>query len=57
MIEVVEDKARRRLWSDPDTKGWLETRLAELEAGTSTPFTVAEELLARSKDLLTGTSK
>ncbi len=56
VVEVVEDKARRRLWSDEDTRIWLESRLPELEAGTSTPFAVADALLKRSGDLLTRTS-
>jgi LAO/AO transport system kinase len=57
VVEVVEDKARRRLWADAATRDWLEERLPELEAGTSTPFAVADALLARSGDLLTRTSQ
>lgn len=56
VVEVVEDKARRRLWDDPGTRQWLEERLPELESGRATPFTVADQLLARSADLLTRTS-
>ncbi|MES2177784.1 MAG: methylmalonyl Co-A mutase-associated GTPase MeaB [Gemmatimonadota bacterium] len=56
VVEVVEDKARRRLWSDAETTQWLETRLGELESGTATPFGIANDLLARSADLLTRTS-
>ncbi len=56
VVEVVEDKARRRLWNDAGTRQWLEERLPELEAGRATPFTVADDLLARSADLLTRTS-
>jgi LAO/AO transport system kinase len=53
VVEVVEDKARRRLWSDAATNEWLEERLPDLEAGTATPFAIADDLLARSADLLT----
>ncbi len=53
VVEVVEDKARRRLWSDAATNQWLEERLPDLEAGTATPFAIADDLLARSADLLT----
>jgi LAO/AO transport system kinase len=53
VVEVVEEKARRRLWDDIGTNRWLEDRLPDLEAGTATPFAVANELLARSADLLT----
>ena len=32
----------------------IEARLPELEAGTATPFQIADALLARSADLLSG---
>jgi LAO/AO transport system kinase len=53
VVEVVEDKVRRRLWTDAATNQWLEDRLPELESGTATPFAIADDLLARSADLLT----
>jgi LAO/AO transport system kinase len=56
VVEVVEDKTRRRLWSDAATNQWLEDRLPELETGSATPFAIANDLLARSVDLLTRTS-
>jgi LAO/AO transport system kinase len=56
VVEVVEDKTRRRLWADADTNAWLEERLADLETGRATPFGIADALLARSVDLLTRTS-
>jgi len=56
VVEVVEQRVRRRLWSDPGTGSWLDDQLPALERGTTTPFTVADALLARSRDLLTGTS-
>ena len=55
VIEVAEDRVRRRLWNDPDTNRWLDERLPELESGEETPFAVADALLARSTDLLTRT--
>ncbi|MEP6622627.1 MAG: methylmalonyl Co-A mutase-associated GTPase MeaB [bacterium] len=54
VIEVVEDKARRRLWSDDATNQWIDDRLGDLESGASTPFGVANDLLARSASLLAG---
>ena len=57
VVEVVEDKTRRRLWGDADTNAWLEDRLPELETGAATPFGIADALLARSTDLLTRTSR
>ncbi len=56
VVEVVEDKTRRRLWADAATNQWLEERLRDLETGASTPFAIADDLLARSADLLTRTS-
>jgi LAO/AO transport system kinase len=56
VVEVVEDKLRRRLWADAATAAWIDSRLGELETGASTPFSLADALLARSGDLLTRTS-
>ncbi|MBA3670494.1 MAG: methylmalonyl Co-A mutase-associated GTPase MeaB [Gemmatimonadaceae bacterium] len=56
VVEVVESKARQRLWSDAGTNAWLEGRLSEMEDGTATPFAIADELLSRSADTLTRTS-
>ena len=56
VVEVAEDKARRRLWGDADTNAWIEERLPSLETGESTPFAIADALLARSGNLLTGTT-
>lgn len=46
VVEIVEQKVRERLWRDPDTSGWVDAQLAPLEAGTTTPFAVADALLA-----------
>lgn len=56
VVEVVEQRVRGRLWGDDGTGAWLDAQLPALEAGAATPFTVAEALLARSGDLLTGTT-
>jgi LAO/AO transport system kinase len=56
VVEVVEDKVRRRLWGNAATNAWLEERLPELENGTATPFAIADDLLARSADLLRQTT-
>jgi len=55
VVEVVETKVRRRLWSDDATNRWLDEWLRELESGGTNPFAVADELLARSANLLTNT--
>ena len=54
VVEVAEDRVHRRLWTDPATNRWLDERLPALESGEATPFAVADALLARSADLLTG---
>ena len=54
VVDVVEAKTRQRLWSDHETSAWLEARLPQLESGAATPFEIADALLARSADLLSG---
>ena len=57
VVEVAEHKVRRRLWHDAATQAWLDDQLPRLEQGGGTPFAVADELLARSGDLMTGGSR
>lgn len=45
VVEVAERKMRRRLWGDPTTTQWLESRVDDLESGTVTPYVVADQLL------------
>ena len=54
VTEVVSERVRSRLWEDSGTIAWLDAQLDDLEAGTATPFSVADELLRRSGPLLTG---
>ena len=54
VVEVAESRVRRRLWSSAPLVAWLEEQLPDLEAGARNPFEVADALLARSGDLLTG---
>jgi LAO/AO transport system kinase len=56
VVEVVEQRVRARLWTDAETARWLDAQIPALEAGAETPFTVADALLARSADLLKGTT-
>jgi LAO/AO transport system kinase len=53
VVETVEQKVRHRLWRDAATNTWLDAQLAALEAGTTTPFAVADELLRTSGHLVT----
>ena len=43
-----------RLWLDAPTNTWLDGQMPMVESGASTPFAVADALLARSGTLLTG---
>ena len=54
VVAVVEQRVRRRLWSDAATAAWIEERIPELESGVTTPYAVAEALLLRSGDLIAG---
>ena len=54
VVAVVEERVRRRLWSDPELSSWLDAQLPDLESGAIHPFGVADALLARSGHLVTG---
>ncbi len=54
VVEAADRRMRRRLWDGPVTMGWLEERVDEMEAGTVTPLAVADELLAKHGNLVTG---
>jgi LAO/AO transport system kinase len=54
VVDVVEHRVRRRLWTDAATGAWLDAQIPDLEAGRTSPYDVAEALLARSGALLSG---
>lgn len=54
VVEVVAERIRGRLWGDEATNAWVDARLAALENGSETPFSVADALLRQSGSLLTG---
>lgn len=56
VTEVAERKVRQRLWRDADTTAFVSARVEAMENGTDTPFAVADALLARSGDLIAGTT-
>ena len=56
VIEVVESRVRRRLWSDAPLVAWLDEQLPDLEAGSRNPFEIADALLVRSANLFTRTT-
>lgn len=54
IVEVAEDRLRRRLWSDAGTQAFIDAALPALERGEATPFAIADALLARSATLMAG---
>ena len=54
VVDVAEQRIRKRLWNDPATNAWIDGRIPELESGGTTPYAVADALLAQSGPLLTG---
>jgi LAO/AO transport system kinase len=54
IVEVAEERLRRRLWSDHETQAFIEAALPALERGETTPFAIADALLARSAPLMAG---
>jgi len=54
IVEVAEDRLRRRLWSDRETQAFIDDALPGLERGETTPFAIADALLARSATLMAG---
>jgi LAO/AO transport system kinase len=57
VVDVVEQRMRRRLWTDARTAEWLDARIPDLESGSVTPYAVADALLALSGRLLTGAER
>ncbi len=54
IVEVAEERLRRRLWGDAETQAFLDAALPALERGETTPFAIADALLARSAPLMAG---
>jgi LAO/AO transport system kinase len=57
VVEVAERRMKHRLWDEPATMRWLETKVDDLEAGKVTPVAVADSLLAEHGNLVTGAVK
>jgi LAO/AO transport system kinase len=53
VVDAVDRRMRNRLWHDDEATGWIQSRIADLEAGATTPFSVADELLATHGHLVT----
>ncbi|MFN8667367.1 MAG: methylmalonyl Co-A mutase-associated GTPase MeaB [Gemmatimonadaceae bacterium] len=55
ILEVAEQRLRRRVWDDAGIRAFIDDALPAVEAGTSTPFGIADELLRRGAGILTRT--
>jgi LAO/AO transport system kinase len=56
ILEVAEQRLRRRVWGDPAIQAFIESALPGVEEGSKTPFGIADELLARGAEILTRTA-
>ncbi len=52
VIEVAEQRLRRRVWGNTEIRGYIESQLTAIESGATSPFGIADELLRRGADLL-----
>jgi LAO/AO transport system kinase len=57
VVDAVERRMRQRLWMDDAVTSWLESRIAEMESGELSPYTVADQLLAVHGNLAARTEK
>ena len=52
VVEVAEQRIRRRVWRHPALEATLDASLPAIEAGTRSPFAVADEVLRLAAELL-----
>ncbi len=57
VLEVADRKIKHRLLTDPATVDWVRSRVDDLEAGRTTPYAVADDLLARHGHLVKGAAE
>ncbi len=53
VVDAVERRMHQRLWRDGEANDWIGSRIPQLESGATTPYTVADELLAEHGHLVT----
>jgi LAO/AO transport system kinase len=55
VVDAVDRRMRNRLWAggDREASDWIQSRIPDLEAGVTTPYSVADELLAAHGHLVT----
>lgn len=55
VVDAVERRMHQRLWRDGEANEWIGARMPQLESGATTPYSVADELLAEHGHLVTRT--
>ncbi|HYN81070.1 MAG TPA: methylmalonyl Co-A mutase-associated GTPase MeaB [Gemmatimonadaceae bacterium] len=55
VVDAVERRMHQRLWRDGEANEWIGARIPQLESGATTPYSVADELLAEHGHLVTRT--
>lgn len=53
VIEVAEQRMRRRVWEHPEIRDFIEAHLPQVASGETSPFAIADELLRRAAGVLT----
>lgn len=53
VVEVAEQRLRRRVWEDEGIRAYIEGQLPAIVAGTTSPYAMADELLRRAAGVLT----
>jgi LAO/AO transport system kinase len=56
IIEVAEQRLRRRVWNDAGIRHYIDEQLPDVESGARTPFGIADEILRRGAGILTRTT-
>ncbi|MBK8249206.1 MAG: methylmalonyl Co-A mutase-associated GTPase MeaB [Gemmatimonadetes bacterium] len=52
VIEVAEQRMRRRVWEHPEIRDFIEAHLPQVASGETSPFAIADELLRRAAGVL-----
>jgi LAO/AO transport system kinase len=53
VVDAVERRMHQRLWQGGGANEWIGSRIPQLESGATTPYSVADELLAEHGHLVT----
>jgi LAO/AO transport system kinase len=53
VVDAVERRMHHRLWQGGEASSWISSRIPQLESGATTPYSVADELLAEHGHLVT----